>query len=45
MIRKIHLLLGMFLTPWVIMYAASTIAMLAGFFEFRRIYDLALRDL
>lgn len=27
MIRKIHLLLGMFLTPWVIMYAASTIAM------------------
>lgn len=27
MIRKIHLLLGMFLTPWVIMYAASTIVM------------------
>jgi len=90
MIRKIHLLLGMFLTPRVIMYAASTVAMqhrdlftgsakriepkyeivreealslglssnedsravasrrfdcdAGGFFEFRRIYDLALRD-
>lgn len=27
MMRKIHLLLGMFLVPWVVMYAASTIAM------------------
>ena len=27
MIRKIHLLLGMFLTPWVVMYALSTMVM------------------
>lgn len=27
MIRKIHLFLGLFLTPWVVMYAASTILM------------------
>lgn len=27
MIRKIHLLIGMFLTPWVVMYALSTMVM------------------